>query len=162
MKNLLLIQGSMVGHSFSPFYKYIESLNRELDTIHQVRLIVSYLHFYLANHGGPSHSCSPNLEIYLVVHNTPPGVCLSDTPLDVFIDLYIRQGCLSSRSLHRAIFPLTQSLPLTTIQRLRHKHFKKVRRKEKDRKRFRKTLHLVCATQLSVVVFCGFEGQNGY
>lgn len=53
MRSLLLIQGSMVGHSFSPFYKYIESLNRELDTIHQVRLIVSYLHLYLANHGVP-------------------------------------------------------------------------------------------------------------
>lgn len=95
--------------------------------------------------------------IYLVVHDTPPGVCLFDMRSSMFLTFTLRQECLSSCSLRHAISPLTRSLPLITIQRLlNNKHSRNAGRKEKGQRRFRRGLYLVCVAQVSVVVICRF------
>jgi hypothetical protein len=149
MISLLLIQDSMVWISFQLRCIYIESfcLGNWTRFIKFAQSHIPLSSSILLIIGCPSHSCSPNLVIYLVVHDTPPNVCcVSDsTPPCVcvfyfcFYLCYNRLGHLLLCSSHHATFVLVQSLPWITIQRQQNKNSRNGRKGRHER-RYRKGL----------------------
>jgi hypothetical protein len=102
MTSLLLMQRSMVWISLLvKIVLYIDLLCLGNWTRCIKFASISYPPSFIFLNQDPSHSCSPNLAVRLVVHDTPPNVYVSYTPsLLCLSHLLIRLGCLSLCSLH--------------------------------------------------------------